>query len=352
MDASQCIEIRDALRDLPAVDYDEHLGSYNSGGQYGSVSYMRPDRGHGSNRTGSADAHTPVTSGRCAGNTARGLGSGGRMPGRDRLPAPPWVEEPWPNHPKKLRWWRSAEHQATGRKPYRTWRDVQMALVADGSWAEMPVTPIATGGSHWRLAPEPVAQEQSPAELSRKEQSKARLVQWRKEIKEAEAIALEDVGSATYLVQKSQVVRLMTVEVHKQCQCRTRDCTGHFEMVKYTTVGHGGSLVMWFRCSGVSCARSIVFHGSEYINLDRTFTSASDRFKGAESAGFMEVVISLMNGELYHTYEKGIKRRGASAYSATYFNDIIAWLYPYVERVLDRQCDQEIERMKTKMLQV
>ena len=341
------IEIRDALRDLPAVNYDEHVTDYRSGAQYGSVSYRRPDHGHDSLRTGSADAHSPVTAGSGAGNEARGLGSGSRMLGRGELPAA-WIEEPVPKYPNKKRWWRSAEHKATGNKPLRSWPAVQQELVAAGTWDKVPEAPIATGGSTWRLAPAPEEDEPPPPQdLSRKEKNRVRNVQWRKDIKEAEAIALEDVGHATYLVQKSQVVRLMTVEVRKQCKCRTRDCEGHFEMTKCTTVGHGGSLVMWFRCNGEGCARNIVFHGSEYLNLDRTFTAASDRFKGAEAVGFMEVVISLLNGELHHSYEKAIKRRGANPYGATYFNDIIAWLYPYVERVLDRQCDSEIELMKS-----
>ena len=302
MDGSQEVDLGPALRDLPAVDYNEHLGNYSSGAQYSSSSYRRPDRGHDSLKTGSADAHSPETAGSGAGNAVRGAGSASRMLGHDKLPLPPWIEEAVPNYPNKLRWWRSAEHKATNRKPLRSWPEVQKELVETGVWDKMPEPPIATGGSRWRLSPAPQEEEQPApaAELSRKEKSKARLVEWRKSVKEADAVALEDVGNATYLVQKSEVVRLMTVEVPKQCKCRTRDCEGHFEMVKCTTVGHGGSLVMWFRCNGDGCARSVVFHGSEYINLDRTFTSASDRFKGAEAVGFMEVVISLMNGELYH----------------------------------------------------
>ena len=341
---SQFIDVERQLRDLPSVDYNEHLSSFRSGAQYGSVSYKRPDKGHDSLRTGTADAHSPVTAGSGAGNAARGSGSGSRMIGREALPDT-WIEEPVPNYPSKMRWWKSAAHKATGKKPLRTWPEVQAALVAEDVWDKIPEAPIATGGSTWRLAPAPVVE--SPAvPLSKAEPSKARLVQWRRDIKEAEAIELEDVGFATYLVQKSQVVKLITIEVRKQCHCRTRGCEGHFELIKCSTVGHGGSIIMWFRCNGPGCARSIVFHGSEYLNLDRTFTSASDRFKGAEAVGFMEVVISLMNGELHHAYQKAISRRGANAYGATYFNDVIAWLYPYVERVLDRQCDAEINRMK------
>ena len=196
-------------------------------------------------------------------------------------------------------------------------------------------------------APAPLDQQPAPAaELSKREKNMARLVQWRKDRRDVELVAVEDIGLATYLVQKSQIVSLMTVEVPRQCKCRTRNCTGSFQMAKCTTVGHGGSMVMWFRCDGHACARTIVFNGSESLNLDRTFTASSNRYHSAELVGFMEVVISLMNGELFHAYEKATNRRGANAYGATYFNDIIAWLYPYVETVLDRQCDQEIARMK------
>ena len=105
-------------------------------------------------------------------------------------------------------------------------------------------------------------------------------------------------------------------------------------------------MIMWFRCSGEGCARTIVFHGSSYINLDRTFTSGTSRFKGTEAVGFMEVVVALLSGELYHAYAKAISRRGGHAYNAQYFNDIISWLYPYVEAVLDRQIADERARMK------
>ena len=60
----------------------------------------------------------------------------------------------------------------------------------------------------------------------------------------------------------------------------------------------------------------------------------------------MEVVVALMSGELHHAYSKAITRRGGQAYGAQYFNDIISWLYPYVETVLDRQIHQERARMK------
>ena len=62
----------------------------------------------------------------------------------------------------------------------------------------------------------------------------------------------------------------------------------------------------------------------------------------------MEVIISLMSGELYHNYKKAIEKRGGSAYNDVHFRDIMTWLYPYVERVLNRQCEAEHERMKVR----
>jgi hypothetical protein len=113
-----------------------------AGAQYGSVSYVRPDRIHSSLRTGTADANSPVTAGSGAGNAARGIGAGGRMLGHDALPKS-WIEEPVPNHPDKLRWWRSAEHLATRKKPLRNWPAVQRELVDTGVWDKMPEAPTA-----------------------------------------------------------------------------------------------------------------------------------------------------------------------------------------------------------------
>ena len=59
-------------------------------------------------------------------------------------------------------------------------------VVADGTWTEIPVTPLATGGSTWRLAP--AQEEPPPVDLSHAEKNKARLVKWRKYIKEAKAV--------------------------------------------------------------------------------------------------------------------------------------------------------------------
>ena len=132
MNAGHLLNLGPALRELDAVDYNEHLANYSSGAQYGSVSYLRPDRGHDSLRTGTADANSPVTAGSGAGNAARGSGAGGRMLGHDELPQPPWIEEPVPNQKNKLRWWRSAEHRATGKKPLRSWKEVQLELVSSG----------------------------------------------------------------------------------------------------------------------------------------------------------------------------------------------------------------------------
>ena len=58
------------------------------------------------------------------------------------------------------------------RKPLRSWPEVQKALVADGAWDKIPEAPIATGGSHWRLAQAPMEEDPPPApaaELSRQE---------------------------------------------------------------------------------------------------------------------------------------------------------------------------------------
>ena len=54
------------------------------------------------------------------------------MLGHDKLPAS-WIEEDVPNQPGKLRWWRSAEHQATRKKPLRSWPEVMKALVDEAA---------------------------------------------------------------------------------------------------------------------------------------------------------------------------------------------------------------------------
>ena len=339
------------LRDLVVPDYNEHAAHHRTYfGTRGDVVSVRPDQAAGlSCRTGSTDASTPAAHVSAAGNTARGEGSGSRMPDRDRLPDG-WIEEEVPNYPNKRRWWRSAEHQLSDSKPLRSWPAVCAELVASGVWDALPEQPRGARSTHSLppREPEPAAPEPEAAPQTLAEKNKAKLVKWRKEIKDAEAVAMRDVGFETYLVEKAQIIKLMTVEVPKQCRCKTKDCAGHFELVKCSTKGHGGSAIMWFRCNGDGCARTVVFHGSSYINLDRTFTSASARFKGAEAVGFMEVVIALLSGELHHAYSKAITRRGGDAYGAQYFNDIISWLYPYVEVVLDRQIAQERARMKVR----
>lgn len=184
--------------------------------------------------------------------------------------------------------------------------------------------------------------------MTKRDKMLARQVKWRLANKEATVVALEDAGYEVYLVEKKQIVELMSVQVPKQCRCRTPQCEGSMQLTKATTLGHGGSVVMWFRCSGLMCSRTLVFHGSSQLSLDRTFASDSSGLKSTQTVGFMEVIISLMSGELYHNYKKAIEKRGGSAYNDVHFRDIMTWLYPYVERVLNRQCEAEHERMKVR----
>ena len=102
---------------------------------------------------------------------------------------------------------------------------------------------------------------------------------------------------------------------------------------------------MWFRCSG--CPRSVIFHGSSQLQLDRSF--GGETGKGFfETVGLMEVITSLINGELYHTYAKSVARRGGTPYRDDRFRDAINWLFPYVEKVLTAQCEAEHARMQAR----
>ena len=60
----------------------------------------------------------------------------------------------------------------------------------------------------------------------------------------------------------------------------------------------------------------------------------------------MEVILSLINGELYHSYAKSVAKRGGEPYSDHRFRDAINWFFPYVEAVLKRQCEAEHARMQ------
>ena len=113
--------------------------------------------------------------------------------------------------------------------------------------------------SRWKLPAsrttpqEPTAQEPTAQEpQTQREKTLARQVAWRKARKEADFVALRDVGHEVYLCERRQIVELMTVQVPRQCRCKTNGCDGKFRLTGSTTTGHGGSVVMWFRCSDCS----------------------------------------------------------------------------------------------------
>ena len=333
------------LRDLKAINYDEHASHLRSASlaQGGGALHEQPGRELSyATKTGTIGASSPAVPIAELGNEARGTGVGGRM--RGALPAS-WIQEAVPNYPAKLRWWSDAAHKATGRKPFRTWLAVVDELKSRGQW-ESPAPASEPHHSRWRL-PESRSQpaEEAAAPLDKRAKMLARQVAWRKAKKDADFVALRDVGHAVYLCERRQIVALMTVEVPKQCRCRTKGCEGRFCLTGTTTTGHGGSVVMWFRCSG--CPRSVIFHGSSQLHLDRSF--GGEMGKGFfETVGLMEVITSLINGELYHTYAKSVARRGGTPYRDDRFRDAINWLFPYVEKVLTAQCEAEHARMQAR----
>ena len=331
------------LREITPQDYNEHTSHfYTSGPRGGDEQYERSNlRALHITRTGNTVAASPATPISALGNTSRGSGVSGRM--RGELPAG-WIQEPVPNYPMKLRWWRSAAHKAEDMKPLRSWPAVVGELKKSGQWVEPAATP-EPAHSRWNLPASRNATPDEPPlpEKTKHEKTLARQVKWSKDKKDAEIVALRDVGHDVYLIERRQIVELMSVQLARVSKCKTKGCEGRLGLTSSTTTGHGGSVVMWFRCSG--CSRSLIFHGSSQLQVDRAF--GGETGKGLYgTVGFMEVITSLMNGELYHTYAKGITKRGGVPYNDTRFRDAVNWLYPYVKLVLERQCNAEHARMQ------
>ena len=65
-----------------------------------------------------------------------------------------------------------------------------------------------------------------------------------------------------------------------------------------------------------------------------------------ELVGRAEVVAHLMAGSLCHACRKVQLMKGSTPCSHVCFNDIIAWMHPFMHQLLTRQCGHELERMK------
>ena len=341
-----------SLRSLPLQCSAEGASALSSCAPGDMCSDARREREHLSQRTSSIAAVAAVRpelrTG--AGNLARGLGHGARMLGRERLPAG-WIEEAVPNHPTKLRWWRDAAHQTSNSKPLRAWPAVLAELrllpgwtePTDAASAEQPAAAAAAPEAAPDAAATALAAE-GRAAIERAQLAKDRSAKYRQDQKCLEAVTMKDVGHEVFLMEKRQLVHLMCVQVPQTCKCKTRNCQGTFQFLKSSTDGHGGSCTMWFRCSG--CKRQITFHRSSKVSISRVYGDLGSGKRSVEAVGFMEAVLQLMSGRLYHEYHKSIIMRGARPYGETWFRDIIIWLYPYVEKVLEHQMELEHQRMQ------
>ena len=67
------------------------------------------------------------------------------------------------------------------------------------------------------------------------------------------------------------------LELVRQFKCRVDGCKGHFKLVQASTVAHGGSVKLWFRCSGHGCVRQLIWCGSSCVTLPRRLGEAGEQ---------------------------------------------------------------------------
>ena len=125
------------------------------------------------------------------------------------------------------------------------------------------------------------------------------------------------------------------LELVRQFKCRVDGCKGHFKLVKASTVAHGGSVKLWFRCSGHGCVRQLIWCGSSCVTLPRRLGEAGEQV--VERVGFGKVVAAILSGQLYRDYSRQIAAEGSQPYEPQRFNEIVVWILPYTTSVLDAQ---------------
>ena len=134
------------------------------------------------------------------------------------------------------------------------------------------------------------------------------------------------------------------LELVRQFKCRVDGCKGHFKLVQASTVAHGGSVKLWFRCSGHGCVRQLIWCGSSCVTLPRRLGEAGEQV--VERVGFGKVVAAILSGQLYRDYSRQIAAEGSQPYEPQRFNEIVVWILPYTTSVLDAQVKHGRDAMK------
>ena len=134
------------------------------------------------------------------------------------------------------------------------------------------------------------------------------------------------------------------LELVRGFKCRVDGCKGHFKLVQASTVAHGGSVKLWFRCSGHGCVRQLIWCGSSCVTLPRRLGEAGEQV--VERVGFGKVIAAILSGQLYRDYSRQIAAEGSRPYEPQRFNEIVVWILPYTTSVLNAQVKHGRDAMK------
>lgn len=110
--------------------------------------------------------------------------------------------------------------------------------------------------------------------------------------------------------------------------------TGILVVSKVEPTGLGGSLNVWFMCSGCE-KRSLMFQGSAFVE-------GSKRTVG----GLALAVAFFLSGHGFANFNRTLRQYlGISCISKNRYYDVIKLAYPHIKDILDEMCEEEKKKL-------